>query len=455
MTNLREIVKNQKDYFNSGETKNLAFREKSLRHLNRAVEVYEKKITEALKTDLNKSPYEAYISEIGNVYHDLRYTLKHLRSWAKPRKVRTPLVCFPAASYIYPEPYGVALIISPWNYPFQLAIGPVVGAMAAGNCCILKPSEFAPCTSAVIVEMLGESFQQEYMAVVEGDTDVSKALLNEKFEYIFFTGSSPVGRKVMTAAAGHLTPVTLELGGKSPCLVDREVRIDTAARKIVSGKFINAGQSCIAPDYLLVHKDIKSTLIEHVKKHTLRFYGENPKESKDYPRIINRRHFERLNGLLQNSHIIFGGDTDPEELYMAPTIVDPVAWEDPLMQDEIFGPILPVITYTDLQDAIQHIKSLPEPLALYFFSENKARQKEIISKISFGGGCINDTLLHYVSPHLPFGGVGGSGIGSYHGKAGFDTFTHQKSVLKNTLRFDLPLRYPPYGSLKLIKKILR
>jgi aldehyde dehydrogenase (NAD+) len=447
MPDLNSIVANQRKYFDSGSTRDVSFRRQRLLELKAAVAAHEDKILAALKVDLRKSAYEGYASEIGIVLKDIRFTLKHLRSWTRPRRVRTPLICFPSASAVYSEPYGVALIISPWNYPFQLTLAPLVAAMAAGNCCILKPSEFAPDTAAVISEMITDTFAEEYINAVEGDAEISQALLNQKFDY--------VGRKVMTAAARHLTPVTLELGGKSPCIVDRDVELGTTARRIVAGKYLNAGQTCIAPDYLLVHNRIKPVLVAHIKQQIVEFFGQNPRKSRDYPRIINRRHFDRLQALLKDNHIIFGGNADAQDLYVSPTLVDNVSWEDPIMQTEIFGPILPIIAYESLSDIITRINALPSPLALYLFSNNDQVQKRIINAVAFGGGCINDTLLQYVSPYLPFGGVGDSGLGSYHGKAGFDTFSHKKSVLKRQLRFDFPIRYPPYGSLKWLKKILR
>jgi aldehyde dehydrogenase (NAD+) len=395
------------------------------------------------------------MTEFGIVLEEIRFVKKHLSKWARPRRVRTHLFQFPASSYIYPEPYGISLIISPWNYPFQLILGPLIGSIAAGNCSVVKPSEYTPHTAGVIGEIIGEHFDPEYIAVVEGDAQVSSALLDESFDYIFFTGSQPIARIILAAAARHLTPVTLELGGKSPCIVDRGVGLDSTARRIVSGKFINAGQTCIAPDYLLVHRSVKAELLIRIQDHIRRFYGEDPQQSPDYPRIINARHFKRLAEFITNGSIICGGHTDPEDLYIAPTLLDDIGWNDPIMQDEIFGPLLPVIGYDDLSEAISQVRTLPRPLALYFFSNNRQHQERILKEISFGGGCINDTLLHFASPYLPFGGVGSSGMGSYHGKASFDTFSHQKSILKKPLKLDIPLRYPPFkNKLKLLKKLM-
>ena len=332
---------------------------------------------------------------------------------------------------------------------------PLIGSMAAGNCSVIKPSEYTPHTSAVIAKTIGSRFDPDYIAVIEGDAQTSSALLAEPFDYIFFTGSPGVGKIVMAAAARNLTPVTLELGGKSPCIIDRGIDLDRAARRIVSGKFINAGQTCIAPDYLLVHRSVKTGLVERLQYHIQNFYGDNPRQSPDYPRIVNETHFDRLSLFLSNGNIICGGQTDRRDLYIAPTLLDGISWEDPVMQEEIFGPLLPVITYDDLSGAISKIRKLPRPLALYFFSNSREDTQRVLSEISFGGGCINDTLLHVASPHLPFGGVGSSGIGSYHGKASFETFSHKKSILKKPLKIDTPLRYPPFkNKLKYLKKLV-
>ena len=445
----------QRNFFDSGRTKDIAFRKEKLETLHAILGENEKKVLDALGHDLSKSAYEGYMTEFGIILEEIRFVKKHVSKWARPRRVRTHLFQFPASSYIYPEPYGISLIISPWNYPFQLVLGPLIGSIAAGNCSIVKPSEYAPHTAGVIGEIIGEHFDPDYIAVVEGDAQVSSALLDQPFDYIFFTGSQAIARIILAAAARHLTPVTLELGGKSPCIVDRGVGLDSTARRIVSGKFINAGQTCIAPDYLLVHRSVKAELLIRIQDHIRRFYGEDPQQSPDYPRIINARHFKRLAAFLTNGRIISGGHTDPEDLYIAPTLIDDIAWNDPIMQDEIFGPLLPVIGYDDLSEAISQARTLPRPLALYFFSNNRQRKERILKEISFGGGCINDTLLQFASPYLPFGGVGSSGMGSYHGKASFDSFSHQKSILKKHLGLDIPLRYPPFkNKLELLKKLM-
>ncbi len=362
---------------------------------------------------------------------------------------------FPYSGRIQPEPLGVVLIISPWNYPFHLLISPLVGAIAAGNCAVLKPSEFAPYTSGLIANLIEKTFEPAYIAVVEGGVETSQTLLAEKFDYIFFTGGNAVGKIVMAAAAKHLTPVTLELGGKSPCLVDTEIDVEKTARRICWGKFINAGQTCIAPDYLLVNKKIKNSLLDSIKKCLLEFYGEHPANSPDYARIIHQNHFDRLVKFLQDGEILIGGETNRDELYISPTVIDKVSWEAPIMQEEIFGPILPVIEYTDIAEAIAKINSRPKPLALYLFSDNKDLQQQVLQSTSSGGVCLNDTLIQSGVPSLPFGGVGDSGIGSYHGKASFDTFSHYKSVVQNSFWLDLKWRYPPYeGKLSFLKRLI-
>ena len=453
---INTIVKKQKAFFDTGQTKDTGFRKAQLDVLQKAIGENRSKILDALRQDLAKSAYEGYLTEVGIVLDEIRFIKKRLFKWAKARRVRTHLFQFPGSSYIYAEPYGVSLIISPWNYPFQLVIGPLIGSMAAGNCSVVKPSEYAPSTARVFNEIISQNFDPDYIAVVEGEAVVSRALLDENFDYIFFTGSVAVGKMVMQAAARHLTPVTLELGGKSPCIVDRDIDLDVTAKRICSGKFINAGQTCIAPDYLLVHQEIKTALLDRMKFFIQEFYGADPKLSADYPRIVNEKHFLRLNELMGTGNVIAGGQTDRLSLYIAPTIIDDVAWDDPIMETEIFGPILPVLTYTDLSQAVARVRALPRPLAFYFFSKNRQKGEGLIKDVSFGGGCINDTLLHFANPHLPFGGTGSSGIGSYHGKKSFETFSHQKSILKRSFRLDAPLRYPPYGNkLRILEKIMR
>ncbi len=452
---LHNLVASQRAFFASGSSRKVSYRIDRLRQLQSAVETAEKSILQAMEADLGKFAYEAYLSEVGIVHRDLRFALKRIRRWASSRRVRTPLISLPGSSHVFPEPYGLVLIISPWNYPFLLAMAPLIGALAAGNCCILKPSEYAPQTSAAMAALIAENFDPRWVAVVEGDADVGRSLLSERFDAIFFTGGAAVGRMVLEAAARNLTPVTLELGGKSPCIVEPNVSADHAARKIVAGKFLNAGQTCIAPDYLLVHETLRAKLVDCMADQITRFYGSDPGQSPDYARIVNSRHFDRLTGLLRDGRVVFGGTTDPQRRYIAPTLLDGVSWADPIMQEEIFGPILPVLTYDDLKEAIARIRSLPPPLALYLFSDDPAVQNKVIAEIPFGGGCINDTLVHFVNPHLPFGGVGSSGMGRYHGRFSFETFSHFKAVMKKPAWFHTPLRYPPYGRLPRLKKILR
>lgn len=454
MNEIKNILKQQRNFFETEQTKNVAFRIKQLDALAHGLLSYEQKIFDALKTDLNKSPFEAFLTEFSMILEEIRYVKKKLRSWARPQRQRTPFTLFGAKSWIYPEPYGIVLIISPWNYPIYLTFGPLIGAIAAGNCAIIKPSEFAPNVSRVLNEMLTGLFSKDYVAVIEGDAETSKALLNEKYDYIFFTGSTHVGRSVMEQAAKHLTPVTLELGGKSPCIVDETANLKLTAKRIAWGKCLNAGQTCIAPDYVLVHEQVKDALIEELKTNITSMYTDNPLSNEHWPRIVNERHFKRILRLIDNETVIFGGKSDQTKLMIEPTLLDNVSWESPVMQEEIFGPVLPILTYSNLDEALKRIKEKPKPLALYLFTQNKNVQKKVLQSVSFGGGCINDTIYHIASPHLPFGGVGESGIGQYHGKASFDIFSHHKSILKQTNLFDLPMRYPTMkNGLKMLRLI--
>jgi aldehyde dehydrogenase (NAD+) len=449
-----ETIHNQSDFFQTGKTKDITFRIQQLKTLKQAIIDNETAIFNALKADLNKPLVESFMAEIALVVKEIEYAIKNIKSWIKPKKSQIPWQFIPASAKIYPEPLGVVLIIGAWNYPFQLVIAPLIGAIAAGNCAIVKPSEIASHTSNLIAEIFDKYFDKSYLAVIEGGVEASQHLLAEKFDHIFFTGGTAVGKIVMEAAAKNLTPITLELGGKSPCIVDTDIDIKVAARRITWGKFFNAGQTCLAPDYLLVDKKIQNNLINEIKKCLQEFYGENPAKSPDYARIINQKQFNRLENYLKDGKIIIGGETISEQRYIAPTVIDSISWEDPVMQEEIFGPILPVIEFTDIKQAINKINSQPKPLALYLFSQNKTLQKQILQETSFGGGCINHTLIHYSVPSLPFGGTGNSGIGSYHGKAGFDTFSHYKSVLKKPFLLDVKLLYPPYeGKLALIRRI--
>ncbi|HIK06935.1 MAG TPA: aldehyde dehydrogenase [Trichormus sp. M33_DOE_039] len=453
--NIQEIIQKQRQFFQTGQTKDINFRLAQLQTLKQLIKSHQLEIIQALKADLHKSEFETYATEIF-ITKEIDYAIKHLKSWTQPKKVAVPLELFQYSAQICPEPLGIVLIIGAWNYQFQLIIAPLIGAIAAGNCAIIKPSELAPHTSNLLVEIISKYFASDYIAVVTGGIETSQQLLAEKFDHILFTGSSSVGKLVMMAAAKTLTPVTLELGGKSPCIVDTDINLEHTAKRIIWGKFINAGQTCIAPDYLLVNQTIKPDLIAALTRTIRDFYGENPVNSPDYPRIINQQHFERLNQLLNNGEIIIGGDTKPEELYISPTLIDHVSLTDPIMQEEIFGPILPILEYTNIEAAIALINSQPKPLALYLFSRNQKLQKYILQNTSSGGVCINDIAMQFAVSSLPFGGVGNSGIGSYHGKASFDTFSHYKSVLKNSFWLDLNWRYAPYkGKLSLLKLIIR
>ncbi len=453
---ISDIICQQREFFNTGKTKDIGFRITQLKKLEKAVIDHEAAIIAALKADLHKSEFETYSTEIALCKKEISYALKQIANWTKPKKANIPLEQLPGFGRIYPEPLGVVLIISPWNYPFQLIIAPLIGAIAAGNCAILKPSEIAAHTSKLLAEILPKYFDPAYIAVVEGGVEISQQLLAEKFDHIFFTGGTTIGRKVMEAAAKHLTPVTLELGGKSPCIVDADTNIEYTARRITWGKFINAGQTCVAPDYLLVEQSIKQELLDKIQKCIREFLGEQAATSPDYARIINQKHFNRLVEFLQYGETIIGGESNSSELYIAPTVLDSVSLESPVMQEEIFGPILPVLTYSDVAEAIAIVNQKPKPLALYLFSRNKNLQQRVLQSTSSGSVCINDTVMQFAVPGLPFGGVGNSGMGKYHGKATFDTFSHYKSVLNRSLILDVKLRYAPYTKtkLQLLKRIL-
>ncbi|QKG84102.1 aldehyde dehydrogenase [Kroppenstedtia pulmonis] len=456
MVQIDEILKKQRSFFQSGTTRELAFRLEQLQKLKEVVLKYEPQIIAALKESLNKSEFESYATEIGFLLKEIRVMMKYLASWSKPKKVKSPVTHFGSKSFIYPEPYGVSLIIAPWNYPFQLTMAPLVGAIAAGNCAVVKPSEMTPGVSQLVAHMIRETFSPDYIAVVEGGVEISDELLEQPFDHIFFTGSVPVGKIIMEKAARSLTPVTLELGGKSPAIVDQDADLNLAAKRIAWGKWTNAGQTCIAPDYLYVHHKIKDPFLMKLRVTVKEFYGEHPLENPDYPCIINQRHFNRLQSFLHEGHVILGGRVDREKNSIEPTVLEGVDWEMPVMNEEIFGPILPVLTFEDLTEVIQKVRDKPKPLSLYYFSRSEIEQERVIRSIPFGGGCVNDTLMHIANPYLPFGGVGSSGFGSYHGKASFDCFSHYKSVLKQTTRFDIPFRYPSFkGGLKIIKKLMK
>ncbi|HON79529.1 MAG TPA: aldehyde dehydrogenase, partial [Spirochaetota bacterium] len=435
---IKDTIALQRKFFDTLATRDPHFRIEALKALHREISSREQEICDALMEDFSKPFHETYETEIGIILDEIRYTIRHLRKWARRIKVSSPLAHFPSRSYVYSEPYGVVLIIAPWNYPFQLVMAPLIGAIAAGNCVVVKTAPAAPNTSTVIEEIIGAVFSRSHGAAFGGGVDISKQLLNETYDYIFFTGGPVVGKIIAEKAARDLTPVTLELGGKSPCIVHSDADIATAARRIVWGKFLNCGQTCVAPDYLLVQKDVQDTLLSHMKAEVNNFYGDNPALSPDYSRIINDDHFRRLTGLLGKGTPVTGGITDAAQRYIAPTILRDVSPEDPVMQEEIFGPILPVLVYDELDEAILFVRNRDKPLALYLFTGSGKTERTVIQHLSYGGGCINDTIVHLSNPELPFGGVGMSGIGAYHGKAGFDLFSHKKSVLKKSVLFDLP-----------------
>jgi aldehyde dehydrogenase (NAD+) len=452
---IESIVTKQKQYYMTGQTRSVEFRREQLSRLRGAVKRFEPMLMEALKQDLNKSELEAYTTEIGIVLEELSSALRHVRRWAKPKRAPTPMTHLGASSRIVPEPYGTTLVIGPWNYPVNLMLVPVVSAIAAGNTVVMKPSELAPATTRALAEMIRETFPPEYVTVVEGEASVSTELLKRPFDHIFFTGSPAVGRIVMEAAAKQLIPVTLELGGKSPCIVHKDAGIALAAKRLVFGKLTNAGQTCVAPDYLLVHKEIKPRLLQEIVRAVEAFYGKEPIRDEDYGRIVNERHYRRLIGYLEDGRIVYGGQTDEAKLKISPTLLEEVALDSKVMRDEIFGPILPVIEYETAEELLAIIRENPKPLALYIFSESSAFQRRIIQEVPFGGGCINDTLMHVGTSRLPFGGVGPSGIGSYHGEYGFKAFSHSKSILKQTSLIDFPFRYPKSRWLSVIRKLLR
>ncbi len=453
---MANLIQKQKHFYKSGMMRSYEYRLKQLKKLRNVLIAYEKQVIEALKRDLNKSEFEAYSTEIGIVYEELSFTIKHLKKWMTPKKVKTALTHIGSKGRIVPEPYGVTLIIAPWNYPFQLAVSPLIGALAAGNTVVMKPSELTPSMSSLLAEMLRSAFDEEYVAVIEGGVDASQALLAQPVDYIFFTGSVEVGKIVMQAAAKQLTPLTLELGGKSPCIVHADAPLKLTAQRIVFGKFTNAGQTCIAPDYLLVHRSVKKELIACIQEAIREFYGPDPVSNPAYAHIVSDKHFKRLASFLQDGSVVCGGNSNPESLAIAPTLLDQVTWDMPVMQEEIFGPILPIIAYDRIQEAMDMINDRPKPLALYLFTREPEIEEMVVGSVSYGGGCINDTLMHIATPHLPFGGVGESGMGAYHGQGSFDTFTHYKSVLKQTNMFDFKFRYPSSkNGLKYIRKLMK
>ncbi|RPE13864.1 aldehyde dehydrogenase [Chitinophaga lutea] len=447
----------QRRFFDSGATRPYAFRKAQLKQLKKVIKRHEAAILGALYADLHKHPMEAFGSEVGLLYDEIDHTLTNLRQWMRPQPVSSPLLHYPSGSKIYPEPKGLTLLIGPWNYPFQLLINPLIGAIAAGNCAILKPSEMAPQTEAVIRKVIAEAFDPAFVTVITGEGHlVIPEIMQHRFDHIFFTGSIPVGRKILEMAAPHLTPVTLELGGKSPCIVDKSADLKTAARRIIWGKCWNAGQTCIAPDYVLAHHSIVTPLLEHMKTAITQFFGDNPAESPDYARIINEKRFDQLTAYLQQGTIETGGVTDRAGKYIAPTILTNVSFDAPVMKEEIFGPVLPLIPYRETDEAVAMIAKNPYPLSLYLFSGSSKTEKTFIERVAFGGGCINNTLVHFTNAELPFGGVGYSGMGRYHGRSSFEEFTHMKGVMKTATWLDVPVKYPPFGNkIRLAKMIMK
>ena len=454
---INAIVAAQRKYFQTGATLPVSFRIDALRRLYDAVSGSEKEIHDALRKDLGKSGFESYMCETGLVLEEISYMLKHVRRFAGEKRVRTPLAQFHSRSYKKPSPYGVTLIMSPWNYPFMLTLSPLVDALAAGNTAVVKPSAYSPCTSEVIRQILTKCFEPQYVSVVTGGRAENTCLLHEHFDYIFFTGSQSVGKEVMRSAADHLTPVTLELGGKSPCIVDQTANIKLAARRIVFGKYLNCGQTCVAPDYVYCHRSVRDRLIKEIVKQIRRQFGKKPLDNKNYGKIINEKHFDRILGLIDKEKVVFGGNSDRDALRIEPTVMDNVTFSDAVMQEEIFGPVMPVLTFDSLDEVIRNVNAMPHPLALYLFTSSKAAAKKVTARCGFGGGCINDTIIHLATTEMGFGGFGESGMGSYHGKTGFDTFTHYKSIVDKKTWLDLPMRYQPYRKMhgKMVRFFLK
>ena len=453
---MESIAKQQQTYFQEGHTKSVAFRRDALKRLKQVFKQHEDQCFAALEADFQKPAFETYETELLMIYQEIDHMLTHMDKWAKPTRLRGSIINFPSKNYVYSQPYGVSLVIGAWNYPLNLTIAPLLGSIAAGNCTIVKPSELAPQTSQLLAELINPEFDNGFLQVVEGDAETTQQLLNQPLDYIFFTGSKRVGKIIMKAAAEQLTPITLELGGKSPAIIDTSAELPLAAKRIAWGKFLNAGQTCVSPDYVYIHKSLEDKFCDLLDNYIQQFYGDSPAESPDFARIINQQHFDRLTALLNQDKVAIGGQHHAEDRYIAPTVMTDVNWEDAVMQEEIFGPILPVITYNDLNEAIRTVRSKAKPLALYLFSTNRKVQEQVISDIPFGGGCINDTVTHLGNLEMPFGGVGQSGFGSYHGKTSFNTFSHQKSVMKKANWLDIPMRYPPYdGKLKWLKRLMQ
>ena len=441
---IESIVNNQKEFFNKGLTLNVKYRINALKKLRDEIKNREAEICRAIKNDLGKSAFESYMCEVGLGLSEITYMIKNTKRFAKDKTVVTPLPQFASRSFVKKMPYGNVLVMSPWNYPFLLTIGPLANAIAAGNTVVVKPSAYSPCTSAIMKDILESVFDKEYVAVIEGGREENSYLLDQRFDYIFFTGGKTVGQLVMEKASKHLTPITLELGGKSPCIVDKSANIALSAKRIVFGKFLNLGQTCVAPDYILCHKDVKDKLVLHLKKEIAKQYGDEPLKNADYGKLINKKHFDKVVSLINQQKIVCGGKYSEETLKIEPTIMDNVKMTDKIMGEEIFGPVLPIITFNDICDVIKTVNENPSPLALYIFSSDKKIVKKVLESCKFGGGCVNDVVIHLATSYMGFGGVGESGMGSYHGKCGFDTFSHKKSIVDKKTFIDLPMRYQPY-----------
>lgn len=445
---IASLVEQQREWFAQGHTLPLSFRHEALKKLKGSILAHEKDINNALQADLGKSCTETYMCETGMTLSELSYMNSHIDRWWRPRHVLSPLAQFHASSFSVREPYGVVLVMSPWNYPFMLTMEPLIGAIACGNCCVVKPSAYAPHTSAIIRTILAECFPAEFVAVVEGGREENQSLLQQKFDYIFFTGGVTVGKEDMASAAKHLTPVTLELGGKSPCVVDASARLDLAAKRLAFGKILNCGQTCVAPDYLLIDRKVEAEFLSRYTHHLAKMLGKEPLKNRQYVHMINAKHYNRVMRLIDPDKVTFGGHGDPATLRIEPTVMQNVMPEDAVMQEEIFGPVLPVIAYDTIEEAVHFINSRPHPLACYLFSEDKAVQQRFLETVPFGGGCINDTIIHLATSRMGFGGVGNSGMGSYHGRKSLETFSHEKSIVRKHTWMDMPVRYAPYNKLK-------
>lgn len=443
---IEDIVENQKRFFNTGVTLPVEYRIQALKRLYRTIKLHEDDISRALKEDLGKSRLEGFFCETGLVLSEISYMIRHVRGYAREHTVYSPITQFVSRSFVKPSPYGCTLIMSPWNYPLLLTIDPLVDAIAAGNTAVVKPSAYSPATSDVIAKIIGECFKTEYVACVTGGRKENSALLDQKFDLIFFTGSQAVGKEVLRHAAENLTPSVLELGGKSPCIIDSSAKLKLAARRFVFAKFLNCGQTCVAPDYVLCHESVKDDFIGELKREIIRQFGSDPLNNEDYGKIINKKHFDRLMGLIDREKVVCGGTSDEARLKIAPTVMDGVTYDDAVMQEEIFGPIVPVMTFKSYKDIYADLASRPKPLALYIFAEDRRRIKEVTERVSYGGGCINDAVVHLATSEMGFGGVGESGMGAYHGRTGFDTFSHKKSILDKKTFIDMPMRYQPYKS---------